>query len=265
MAREELNAQKVQAGERKERAAGGPGEPVLVCGEQDFCEEARRELQRRRKELRVVVADNVQSARWLIERHAPAVILAEERVLANGADSLAARREALSATISLLAGYAPLVWVGGAEEGAEISPALGFAQVDFVPRSALGLPAAITMVERRMRSSAGTRKEGGAGRAMVSLGELELDDRDFGELLRHELNNPLTGILGNAELVLLEVRREKLELPPQTRQRLETITALAVRMRETVRQLSDRWESAGGYLAVDKEQHADQPQWPVTS
>jgi signal transduction histidine kinase len=31
--------------------------------------------------------------------------------------------------------------------------------------------------------------------------------RDFGRLLRHELNNPLTGILGNAEL-----RRSNIEL-----------------------------------------------------
>jgi signal transduction histidine kinase len=37
------------------------------------------------------------------------------------------------------------------------------------------------------------------------------------------LNNPLTGILGNAELLLAEVRRKNLELPEQARIRLETI------------------------------------------
>ena len=67
-----------------------------------------------------------------------------------------------------------------------------------------------------------------------------MDDRDFGEVLRHELNNPLTGILGNAEWLLLEVRRGKLDLPPQTLQLIEIITELAVRMHETVRHLSDR-------------------------
>jgi len=61
--------------------------------------------------------------------------------------------------------------------------------------------------------------------------------------LRHELNNPLTGILGNAELLLVELRRKKVPLPPQTERRLETIAALAVRMRETVRRLSDEWEA----------------------
>jgi hypothetical protein len=45
--------------------------------------------------------------------------------------------------------------------------------------------------------------------------------------------------------LLLEVRRGKLDLTPQTLQRIEIITELAVRMRETVRHLSDRWEAAG--------------------
>ena len=69
------------------------------------------------------------------------------------------------------------------------------------------------------------------------------EERDFGEVLRHELNNPLTGILGNAELLLVESRRKNVELPSQTQARLETIAALAVRMRETVRRLSEEWEA----------------------
>jgi signal transduction histidine kinase len=57
----------------------------------------------------------------------------------------------------------------------------------------------------------------------------EEEQMDFGTVLRHELNNPLTGILGNAELLLAEVRRKNLELPEQARIRLETIAELAVR------------------------------------
>ena len=68
------------------------------------------------------------------------------------------------------------------------------------------------------------------------------EERDFGEVLRHELNNPLTGILGKAELLLVEMRRNHVELPPHAQTRLETIAALAVRMRETVRRLSEEWE-----------------------
>lgn len=68
-------------------------------------------------------------------------------------------------------------------------------------------------------------------------------ERDFGEVLRHELNNPLTGILGNAELLLVEVRRKRLDLPAHLEARLATIAELAVRMRETVRRLSEEWHA----------------------
>jgi signal transduction histidine kinase len=61
---------------------------------------------------------------------------------------------------------------------------------------------------------------------------------NFGELLRHEVNNPLTGILGNVELLL--ARRDG--LPPAAVERLETIAELAVRLRETIRRLSHTWE-----------------------
>lgn len=51
---------------------------------------------------------------------------------------------------------------------------------------------------------------------------------------RHELNNLLTGILGQAQLILL---RE--ELTPETRRRLTLLEDLAKRMREAVANLSD--------------------------
>jgi signal transduction histidine kinase len=79
---------------------------------------------------------------------------------------------------------------------------------------------------------------------MDNLGEvLDYLAEDFGEVLRHELNNPLTGILGNAELLLSEIRRkDDGRLPAGGLQRLETIAALAVRLRETIRRLSQEWE-----------------------
>jgi signal transduction histidine kinase len=72
------------------------------------------------------------------------------------------------------------------------------------------------------------------------------EDGDFGHVLRHELNNPLTGIMGNAELLLAEVKRKNMELPPLAVRRLEIIVALAIRMRETVRGLSDEWSVREG-------------------
>lgn len=51
---------------------------------------------------------------------------------------------------------------------------------------------------------------------------------------RHELNNLLTGVLGQAQLILM---RE--ELTPNARRRLETLEELAKRMRDTVAGLND--------------------------
>jgi signal transduction histidine kinase len=59
------------------------------------------------------------------------------------------------------------------------------------------------------------------------------------ESFRHEINNPLTGILGNAELLLAHRDR----MPPVDTKRLQTVVELAVRLRETVRRLSNGLES----------------------
>jgi signal transduction histidine kinase len=247
-----------------ERPPAGRGKLVLLCGREDFCSEARRELQKRRKDLRIADADGIAAAQRILAEQSPAVILAEERVLAEADAPGGVRRPVIETALSLLAGFAPVVWVGAAEEGPAMTLAVRSGAVDFVPRSAMCLPAAVTMVERRLRICARSTPENGALGGSVSLGELRLDDRDFGEVLRHELNNPLTGILGNAELLLLEAHRGKLDLPMQTLQRLETITELAVRMRETVRQLSDRWEGAGENSPVADGKTAGQPPWPVS-
>jgi signal transduction histidine kinase len=62
---------------------------------------------------------------------------------------------------------------------------------------------------------------------------------DVAEVFRHDINNPLTGILGNAELVLSHA----VKLPPADIQKLQTVVELAVRLRETIRRLSDEWEA----------------------
>ena len=259
---EEQNYTEISIPTGKEVPPGGRGDLVLLCGREDFCSEARHELQRRRKDLRLAEADGIAGARQILGEQVPAVILAEERALA-GVDGEVdgpwhARRQAIESALSLLAGSAPVVWIGAAEEGAQMTRAVRSGAVDFVPRSAMCLPAAVTMVERRLRGSVKSVPPDAAHAGAVSLGELRLDDRDFGEVLRHELNNPLTGILGNAELLLLEARRGKVDLPSQTLQRLETITELAVRMRETVRHLSDHWEAAGANASRAKQTRIDQ-------
>jgi signal transduction histidine kinase len=150
----------------------------------------------------------------------------------------------------------------GRAVSADFERAAGIFAIGKEERAAQGLPAAVTMVERRLRGLARPAPLVRVLAGAISLTELRLDDRDFGEVLRHELNNPLTGILGNAELLLLEARRGKLDLPLQTRQRLEIIVELAVRMRETVRHLGDRWETAGAIGSGEKETEGEPPHWP---
>lgn len=59
---------------------------------------------------------------------------------------------------------------------------------------------------------------------------------EVARIIRHEMNNPLTGVLGNAELILAEATA----LPEKGRERLHTIIHLAVRLRDVVRDLEAR-------------------------
>lgn len=72
--------------------------------------------------------------------------------------------------------------------------------------------------------------------ASMGLPRSESSEADFeavGRILRHEINNPLTGILGNSELIL----ESRAQLPSEVRQRVETIISLAVRLRDLIRNL----------------------------
>lgn len=64
--------------------------------------------------------------------------------------------------------------------------------------------------------------------------------QEVGRIVRHEINNPLTGVLGNAELILADSS----PLSPSARNRLRTIVDLAVRMRDVVRHLEERLRPA---------------------
>ncbi len=69
-------------------------------------------------------------------------------------------------------------------------------------------------------------------RALITGYEARLDE--VAELIarvRHEINNPLAGVLGQAQLLLRE------ELNEKARKRAQTIEDLAVRLRDIVAQL----------------------------
>jgi signal transduction histidine kinase len=69
-------------------------------------------------------------------------------------------------------------------------------------------------------------------RALLAEYESRLDEvAEVVARVRHEINNPLAGVLGQAQLLLRE------ELNDKARKRAETIEELAIRLRDVVAQL----------------------------
>ena len=69
-------------------------------------------------------------------------------------------------------------------------------------------------------------------RALVAEYEKKIDDvARLVSRVRHEINNPLTGVLGQAQLLLRE------DLNERARKRAETIEQLAIRLRDIAAEL----------------------------
>jgi signal transduction histidine kinase len=132
----------------------------------------------------------------------------------------------LTEILRQLIDVAPVILLAPQERQTEISVLVAGGDVEFVAQVGDFLPLAASLLERRSRWA--ERSEIAAGQLW---GELSLD---VAEIFRHEINNPLTGILGNAELVLAHGDH----MSVTDAQRLRTIVDLAVRLRETIRRLS---------------------------
>jgi len=188
---------------------------VMVCGDREFCEEVQGHWGQRHNPVRLEFVTGWQHARKLLEARIPAVILVEQRTVEPGSRAEREKTPALSAVVTLFAGYAPTVVLGNAEQQAGLQALLAGGTVDFVTRAVGCLPVALGLVERRLRRHGGWRSARVAPPSETEAHPGDSEARDFGEILRHELNNPLTGILGNAELLLVELRRKKVSLPPR--------------------------------------------------
>jgi signal transduction histidine kinase len=212
---------------------------LLVSDDAALCAAARFELEGRKQGRRVAAVSTVEAAQRIIADAAPAVILLEETSVAAESPEHPGQGARLESAASALSAYAPVVIIARASHGDELAALVTAGVADFVARSAGCLPIALCLVEQRLLQAQTL--------SAVPPPPAALEDQTtdaFGEVLRHELNNPLTGILGNAELLLAEVRRKNDgQLPNGGQQRLETIAALAVRLRETVRRLSQDWET----------------------
>jgi signal transduction histidine kinase len=174
---------------------------------------------------RTPMSSSVDKARKALDETPPSVVFFDQ-------SSIDPRRngETLESAVAGLVEIAPVVVAATLEKQADLAFLITAGAVDFVTRTGRFLPIVAGMLDRRVRIAERTT-------GMVQFPHDDLAD-DFGEILRHEVNNPLTGILGNTELLL--ARRDR--LPPGAIERLQTIAELAVRLRETVRRLSNAWD-----------------------
>jgi signal transduction histidine kinase len=197
----------------------------IISGDLILAQQCFEELAALGGRYRTMVVGTVEEARRRIGRSAPAVLFLDESAI-----DIAREGESLESAVALLTESAPVVVAGAPEKQGGLAFLITSGAVDFVARTGLFLPVVAGMLDRRVRMA-----ERATG--MIQFPKDELTG-DFGEILRHEVNNPLTGILGNTELLL--ARRDR--LPPAAVERLETIAGLAVRLRETVRRLSNAWD-----------------------
>lgn len=211
-----------------------PQTMLVVSNDALLCAAARRELESRRLDVRVSAVNSVETALQIIEETAPGVVLlAEESGLQSGGHPMQ-----LDSAVNALAVYAPVVVMGRAERETGLKALIAAGVADYVPRSEGCMTDALDLLEHRLACRQRIAE------SVPAKAAVEEWSKDFAEVLRHELNNPLTGILGNAELLLAEIVRKKDgKLPYGGLERVETIAALAMRMRETVRQLSQEWET----------------------
>ena len=134
-----------------------------------------------------------------------------------------------------LAAVAPVVLLAPTDCCPDIRRLIASDDVEFVARVGDFIPLASALIERRLRWAAMSKSMplSISGPPWTEL------PADIGSVFRHEVNNPLTGILGNAELLLSHRER----LAPIDAQRLQTVLDLAIRLRETVRRLGNAFEA----------------------
>jgi len=171
------------------------------------------------------LADTLTQAISMLERWNPDVIFLDESAWET-VEAAVKTEEAVAS----LAEHAPVVVAAPARHQELLAFLICSGAVDLVVRVGNFPPVAAGLAALRARLAARVPRRHFAG---------PIVEEDFGEILRHEVNNPLTGILGNAELLL----KRRSQLPSFAVERLETITELAVRLRETIRRLSDDLES----------------------
>jgi signal transduction histidine kinase len=219
--------------------------PILAVADPILGRRIAAEVERFATTGRIVVASSLLELRLIASRSAPRVIGLDCDLFADSIRVGARQQHAvqpnpplaeahsaspLTDALDPLVAIAPVVLFGPVERHVEIAPLIVSGDVEFVARAGDFAPVVANLIERRLRWAEKAAAFGGPPWTEFP--------GDVGAIFRHEINNPLTGILGNAELVLAHRDR----LAPADTQRLQIVVDLAVRLRETIRRLSNAWE-----------------------
>jgi signal transduction histidine kinase len=196
--------------------------PLLGIADKSVGREIASRVERFGPAGRVVIASTLAELRLCASRSAPRVI---------GLDGDLLEDAPIVQALSPLIGVAPIVLFAPVERQSEIVSLVVSGDVEFVARAGNYVPVVAGLMERRLRWTEQSN-------SLVGPPWAEFPG-DIGAVFRHEINNPLTGILGNAELLL--AHRER--LTPVDTQRLQIVVDLAVRLRETIRRISNAWEN----------------------
>jgi signal transduction histidine kinase len=195
--------------------------PLIAVADAALGRRIADEVERFATTGRVVLASSLLELRMQASHSTPRVI---------GLDCDLLEESPLADALAPFVALAPVVVFGPVELHVEVAPLIVSGDVEFVARAGDYAPVVANLIERRLRWA---EKSG----SLIGPPWAQFPE-DIGAIFRHEINIPLTGILGNAELLL--AHRER--LTPVDTQRLQIVVDLAVRLRETIRRLSNAWE-----------------------
>jgi signal transduction histidine kinase len=195
---------------------------VLGTADSALAQRLSRELGISAPKQTILMAGTLTQLRELLKTCTPGVIFVDSDLLGGVPLPDAVRRIAAAGPVLVLA---PL------NAQADLAKLVADESVDFIARVGNFVPLACALITRRLKQAQRP--------SLDPCRPAEQTASGMGEIFRHEINNPLTGILGNAELVL--AHRE--HFSGVEIQRLQTVVDLAVRLRENIRRISNSWDA----------------------
>jgi signal transduction histidine kinase len=199
-------------------------EPAAVCGiaNRVLAEKLCCEIASLRNFAPISVASTLPDLLERMSAARPRVIVLDDE-LAEG--------QPLAEFLRQMTAAVPVVLIAPLDRQPEMAGLIAEGKLEFVARLGDFIPLAACLAARHL-----AHPKRGPSKLVIAAGTMS---DELSEIFRHDINNPLTGILGNAELVL----SHSAGFPPADIQRLQTVVELAVRLRETIRQLSNAMES----------------------